>query len=170
MNSSIAMRFALLAGLLAAATAQARPVTAADERPMGFVPHRSVLQAAEALYVGDSMPPLQIILPVAMADRAPMTVAPVRARTGLPMLYSQLSREDELEMEGAWRSAEDHSPSRQHERDRRRIDLGEGGEQGGQASGGGTPSAVPLPGSLPLLGSLLALCMAGAGLLRRAAD
>jgi hypothetical protein len=47
-----------------------------------------------------------------------------------------------------------------------RVHLEDDGSSG--HSGGGV-TAVPLPGSLPLLGSLLALCVAGAGLLRRTA-
>jgi hypothetical protein len=141
---------------------------------VGIVPHRAVLPAdgpssegAEVQYFGNSLQPLAIYLPDAVPDRVPMTVEPARTATSLPKLYLLLSGEDEPELDQARRSGEDRISSRHHRPDHRHIDLDEGGGHGGEGNSGGVPAPVPLPGSLPLLGTLMALCAAGAGLLRR---
>jgi len=174
MNIHAATRLALLAALAATAAAQAQPVQPGDRHAVGFAPHpillmdgRSASEAAEVLYLGDLLKPLPIFLPDPAPASLPMTVKPARAATGLPMLYSLLSSEDEPEMEQPRRGAEERDSWRHHHRDRRHIDLDDGGEHGGEHGGeghsGGGPAPVPLPPALPLLGSVLAaLLLVGA--------
>jgi hypothetical protein len=179
MNFSIAMRLALLASLAGAATAQAAPVAAKDDLLMGYVPHRPQQQlqrgdgsgdTLEPLYMGGFMQPLVIHVP---QDQPRTLLAPresVDALTTNSGLYEMVSSgDDEPASVGPSLSATERFSLRHRAtgHGRVRVHLEDDGSSGN--SGGGV-TAVPLPGSLTLLGSLLALCMAGAGLLRRAAD
>jgi hypothetical protein len=176
MNFSMGTRLALLASLVCATTAQAAHVAAKDDLLMGYMPHRELMRldgsgdTPEPVYMGGFMRPLVFQLPQDSPRALVAPLEPADALTTNSGLYELVSGgDDEPAAVGpSLRASERYSLRRRATgHGRVRVHLEDDGSSG--HSGGGTPSAVPLPGSLPLLGSLLALCVAGAGLLRRTA-